>query len=80
MKILIVMLSLTFILAVILSPLLLFAHWGNEAEKLQHQRDQEWLQFSMQHHCRIIKEPGFWGVDVTWQCDGNFQVVRNPNS
>lgn len=70
---------IAFIVAALLA-LGLFAYESNQAEKDYHQRQSEWMLFSMQHHCRVLKEPGFWEVDTTWQCDGNFQVKRNPNN
>lgn len=42
----------------------------------RHKRDQEWLQFSMEHHCHIVRDLGFWDAHAAiWQCD-NFQVTR----
>jgi cytochrome oxidase Cu insertion factor (SCO1/SenC/PrrC family) len=42
----------------------------------QAQREREWLQFSQQHHCRIVREDSFTNPTTLWQCDGNFQVRR----
>lgn len=51
-------------------------HMMNEDERAFHQRESDWLHFSMEHHCKIAREPD-WGKPRTlWQCDGNFQVER----
>ena len=36
---------------------------------------QDWLEFSMQHHCRVSKQATFSDPNVTWQCEG-FEVRR----
>jgi hypothetical protein len=43
-----------------------------DAEKAE-QRRKDWEQFSQVHHCKVVSN-GF-GRD-TWECDGNFQVMR----
>jgi len=48
----------------------------NAAEARRNKDYSEWLQFSMQHHCGIIRNPSFGNPSTTWQCDGGFQVVR----
>lgn len=75
----IALIVIVFFLALFVLPIVLIAHWGNQDMERYHQREREWLQFSMQHHCGIVKESTFWDAATTWQCDGNFQVRRYPN-
>jgi len=54
----------------------LMAHLMDKSEAADAVRAQAWLTFSMQHHCRIIREQTFWTTNSVWQCDDGFQVVR----
>ena len=68
-----------FFIPIALAVLAFFAlifHALNAGETRAEQRQQEWLQFTMQHHCSIIRNPSFGNPSTTWQCDGNFQVLR----
>lgn len=77
MKIAIIVVTL--VLGLIVLPLVLITRGAEKDAEITRQREREWLQFSMQHHCSILRRSGFWDGDTTWQCDGNFQVVRSPN-
>lgn len=50
--------------------------WVGHLEDVANARQQqEWEQFSAQHHCRIVRQSTFTEPQVLWQCDG-FQVSR----
>lgn len=53
-----------------------FIHSVNLSEQEEQNERQAWLEFTMQHHCHIVRNPTFGNPTTTWQCDGNFEVVR----
>lgn len=50
-------------------------HMLNEEDRELHQRESDWLHFSMEHHCKVIHQSSFSDPATTWQCDG-FEVRR----
>lgn len=64
------------IVAAILSFFGFFIHTINVDEDRTMKRDQEWLIFSQRYHCKVVHESTFANPNVTWQCDGNFEVRR----
>lgn len=68
-----------FFIPIALAVLAFFAliiHGVNADEARADQRQQEWLQFSMQHHCHVVREHSFSNPTDLWQCDDNFQIQR----
>lgn len=53
-----------------------FVHMLNEDERQSERRNAEWLTYSEQHHCNIIREESFANPTTLWKCDGNFEVRR----
>lgn len=50
-------------------------HYIDADDARQNKEAQDWLTFSMQHHCRVSKEDTFADPNTIWQCDG-FEVRR----
>lgn len=67
------------VLVVVLGVLGFFCWFGSALDadnrKLE-QRNAEWLTYSEQHHCNIIREESFANPTTLWKCDGNFEVRR----
>lgn len=53
----------------------LISHMITVADERFERRETEWLQFSEQHRCKVVKNAGFWDGATVWQCDG-FSVRR----
>lgn len=70
--------QLAAISAIVFSVAALFSvmiHVMNADARQAREDAQKWLEFSMQHHCRVSKPSTFNDGFTTWQCDG-FEVRR----
>jgi hypothetical protein len=68
--------TLAAILLLVIGAFVLFAHEINEDDRRRAESEREWVQFSIQHHCRIVRADTFSDPTTLWECDGNFQVRR----
>jgi hypothetical protein len=66
------------ILVIMAAGFVFLFHCVNEEDRLAQQRERDWQSFSMQHHCRIARDSSFGDPSTLWECDGGFQVKRNP--
>lgn len=48
-------------------------------EKVTHEHQQQWIEFSKANHCRVIRDETFRDPKSLWQCDNNFQVKHSDN-
>lgn len=62
-----------------LSLIMFGCHELNQEEQRQRAADQQWAQFSAQHHCKTLREEKWWESSVIWQCDGGSQVRRRDS-
>lgn len=64
------------LISVAIAALSLFAHAIHEDERKRERNSEEWLQFSMQHHCKVVRSSSFSDPATLWECEGSFQVRR----
>lgn len=53
-------------------------HAMNVEDARREQREREWLVYSQQHQCKVVRDPGSWDAGTLWECAGGFQVRRQP--
>lgn len=51
-------------------------HELNEMGRADEKREADWQAFSIEHHCKVVREPSFANASSTWECDGEFSIVR----
>jgi hypothetical protein len=67
---------LAMILGAALIALVGCEHYLNEVGRQEKQERREWVEFSIAHHCKVVRPESFWNNSATWGCDGGFEVVR----
>lgn len=39
-------------------------------EQARQQMKIQWMQFTAEHHCHLVKDSSFFDPNETWRCDG----------